>query len=152
MSNRYSSIGIQTALGTADDFMLAVTGGTGVVVEIYHIFMSTEGTPIDEMITWSAFKVSTKGTGDDIAPEPLDAIRALAAEADATEEHTADPTIVGRAMFEVPVHSRATFQWQVPPGVGMGFISALAADDGYACAGRAPTYTAIARATMFHEE
>ena len=150
MANRYASTGIQTALGTADDFMLAVTGGTGVVVSIYHVLLATEGTPIDEMVTYSVFKVTDKGTGTGVTPEPLDAIRALAAEAAGTEEHTVDPTTTGIALIEVPVHTRATFQWMAPPGGEM--ISALAADDGYACAARAPTYTAVCRATIFHEE
>ena len=152
MANRYASTGIQTALGTADDYMLSITGGTTTSVEIYYLLMSTEGTPIDEMVTYSVEKCSDLGTGTDVVPEPLNAVSARVALGNATEEHSADPTTVGIPLIEVPVHTRATFVWQVPPGVGMGFQGALAADDGFAIAARAPTYTAVARATGWHEE
>ncbi len=150
MANRYASTGIQTALGTADDFMLEIVGGTGVVVSIYHFLIATEGTPIDEMVTHSVHKITAGGTATSVTPEPMDAIRALAAEASAAEEHTVDPTTTGIPLIEVPVHTRATLQWMAPPGGE--FISALAAGDGYAFSSRAPTYTAVCRATVFHEE
>ena len=152
MANRYASTGIQTALGTTDDFMLSVTGSATTSVEVYYLLYATEGTPIDEMATFSVHKCTDLGTGTDVVPEPLNAIYARVALGNGTEEHTADPTTTGIPLIEVPVHTRGTFQWMVPPGMGMGFIGALAADDGYAFSARAPTYTAVARTTAHHEE
>ncbi len=150
MANRYASTGQQGALGTTDDYMLEILGGTGVVVSIYHILIACEDTPVDEMATHSVFKLTAGGTATSVTPEPLDAIRALAAEASAAEDHTVDPTTTGIALMEVPVHTRATLQWMAPPGGE--FISALAAGDGYGFASRSPTYTGSCLASVYHEE
>ena len=153
MANRYASTGVQTALGTADDFMLSVTGQTTTSVEVYYLLYATEGTPIDEMSTFSVHRCTDHGTGADVMPEGLNELSvARIALADSTEEHTVDPTTTGIPLIEVPIHTRATFQWQVPPGMGMGFQGPLAADDGFAFSARAPTYAAVARTTAFHEE
>lgn len=152
MGERYGSTGNQATVASTNKTMLSLTGGTGVLARIYDLLVGADGTPDDRAMVYSAQRHTADGTNTAVTPEPLDADRALAAEVAGGENHTAEPTVAGIPVIELPVNLRATFRWMAAPGGEL--VTALTLNSGFSFRVREPSgnYVSSAKATVHHEE
>ena len=150
MGTRYGQTGTQGTNTTTDKTMLGLTGGTGVLLKIYDWIFGPNVTPSDGVFIYVARRTTAAGTSTSVTPEPLDADRALAAEATCGSNHTGEPTYAGVAALSIPLFSKATQRWQAAPGGEL--ITALTANNGFGFASRSPTLTTATRCTVHHEE
>lgn len=151
MGQRYAVTGNMTTVGSSDEFSAEIIGGTAAIIRVYHIMMACDAAaPIDEMSVHSVFSLTAGGTSTPVTPSPFNKFDKPVAKSAAGENHSVGPTTEGIALIEVPVHQRATMQWQVP--IEGALQSSLLADDGWGFATRSPTYVLAAKSTIHFEE
>jgi hypothetical protein len=77
----------------------------------YEFAVGSEATPADAALKWAVQRCTAAGTSTAVTPQPLDPADA-ATEADAGENHSAEPTYTANAfLYNAPLNQRATFRW-----------------------------------------
>lgn len=117
MADRYAATGTQTVTGTPGDTALAVLAVTVTRAKIYDLVFAHSGTPADNVINWLVRRFTVVGTeGAGVVPAPLDS-DAPAAQLDAGENHTVEPTYTAATeLLDFDLNQRATFRWVAAPG------------------------------------
>lgn len=112
---RYSIDGQDT--NTQSTTILGLDGTTTARGFIYDLIIGSDATPADNAAEYNLQRFATaNGTGTAVTPQPLDAADG-AAELDATEAHSTEPTYTANAiMLNFSLNQRATFRWVAAPG------------------------------------
>jgi len=80
--------------------------------EIYDLMFGSEAAAADNPFQYRLQRCTAAGTSTAVVPQPIDPADA-ATEADAGENHSAEPTYTAAAIIlHVALNQRATFRWQ----------------------------------------
>ena len=152
MGDKYAATGYQTAVEAApSETALAVIAATVVRGRIYDLLFSHGAAPADTVIEWTVSRFSAVGTeGAGVTPAPLDS-DAPAANLDAGEDHSAEPTYTAATeLLEFDLNQRATFRWVAAPGGEL--VVPATAGNGIGARPAGAAYTGIAQCTAHWEE
>jgi len=85
-------------------------------MKLYYLLVGSEATPADNPFLWRVRRCTAAGTSTAVVPTILDP-GDLVTEQDAGENHTVEPTYTSNTeCLVIPLHQRATFQWNAAPG------------------------------------
>jgi hypothetical protein len=152
MADRYAATGNQAAVtASPGDTALTVLATTLTRAKIYELIFSQGGTPADNVIEWLVRRFSAVGTeGAGVTPTPLDA-DAPAAQLDAGEDHSAEPTYTAATeLLDFDLNQRATFRFVAAPGGE--FIVPATASAGIGMTPISSGYSGIANVSAHWEE
>ena len=114
---RYTASGSQTLAATLDTTIhVASNGTTAHRTWIYDFQIGDVGTPADNVVVYTAQRMTAVGTHTDVTPTLVD-LADRAAQADVGENHTAEPTYTAsEEVWEMGLNTRAAYRWVAPPG------------------------------------
>jgi hypothetical protein len=105
-------------------------------ISVYQIILGSEAAPADQAILWQVGRITAAGTSTAVTPLMID--NDVATEADAGENHSAEPTYTANAnMLNIAANQKATVLWQTLPDLGI--IIPATASSGFGL--RTPTIT-----------
>jgi hypothetical protein len=114
--------------------------------EIYDILVGCEAAAADNPFLYVLQRFTAAGTSTAVVPSALDPADA-ATEADAGENHTAEPTYTGVLfLLMIPLNQRATFRWIATEGGRLVYPATASNGIGIAT----PTSSAVAVTATLH--
>ena len=149
--DRYSATGSQTVTATPGDTALAVLAVIETRGQIHDIIFSHSAAPADTVIQWLVRRFTAVGTeGAGVTPALLDP-GAPAAQLDAAEDHTVEPTYTAATeLFDNDLNQRASFRWVAAPGGE--FVIPAVATNGIGITPISAAYSGDVRVTAHWQE
>ena len=112
----YMVPGFQTTNTTTYKTMLELLPASGNTFRVYDFMAGCYAAPADQVVRYSARKITATGTGTAATPLPANDMINRAATTTAKENNTAEPTKTGVEWIEVPTHMATPFRWIAAPG------------------------------------
>lgn len=148
--SKYYASGEQNLASSAIS-ALSVVGAASTPTRCWvtDLVVGNVGTPADLAGTYVIERTTDEGTGSDVTPTKMD-IADRAAQMQANENHTGEPTLSGGKLLETPVNHRGTFRWIAPPGGEV--VTPATATDGVTCRSLHASATTLFRCEMWWTE
>lgn len=136
----------------ADTILYFVNGSTAFRIALFDTVWGSTGTPGDQAAEYQVRRITAENMtpgGTAVTPFPLDEDDP-AAQSNAVEAPTGEPTYASGAAFEIGLNQRAPFRWVLHPGREVR--TSPTADHGFGVITNAVTSAWTATVTMLYSE